>query len=43
MAELPAHERTPMGPSAILMDGIPRRSLGADSIQPEPESMAAFS
>ena len=43
IAELPAHDRTPMGPSAILIAGIPSRSMGADSIQPDPESMVAFS
>ena len=43
IAELPIQERTPMGPSAILMAGMPRRSIGADSIQPEPASMVAFS
>jgi hypothetical protein len=43
MAELPAHERTPIGPSAILIAGIPSRSIGADSIHPDPESMVAFS
>ena len=43
MAELPYQDRTPMGPSAILMAGMPRRSMGLDSIQPEPASMEAFS
>jgi len=42
-AELPIHERTPIGPSAILMAGIPRRGMGVDSIHPEPASMEAFS
>src|SRR5580704_16525211 len=42
-AELPYHARTPIGPSAILMAGMPRRSMGIDSIQPEPASMDAFS
>src|SRR5579863_9536039 len=43
IAELPVQERTPIGPSAILIAGMPRRGMGADSIQPEPESMVAFS
>src|SRR5580704_17934246 len=42
-AELPYHARTPRGPSAILMAGIPSRSIGMDSIQPEPASIDAFS
>ena len=42
-AELPCHDRTPMGPSAILMAGMPRRALGWLSIHPEPASMTAFS
>src|SRR6266700_6844154 len=43
IAELPAQERTPVGPSAILIAGIPNRAIGADSIHPEPESIVAFS
>src|ERR1700759_130469 len=43
IAELPAQERTPMGPSAIFIEGMPRRWIAADSIQPEPASMVAFS
>ena len=43
IAELPAQERTPSGPSAILIAGIPRRGIGVDSIQPEPASIDAFS
>src|SRR3954463_13363261 len=43
IAELPIQERTPIGPSAILIPGIPRRGMEADSIQPEPASMVAFS
>ncbi len=39
MAELPSQERTPRGPSAILMAGMPRRATGMDSIHPEPASM----
>src|ERR1700679_3040840 len=42
-AELPAHDRTPNGPSAILIAGIPSRSIGMDSIQPDPASIEAFS
>src|SRR5579863_7178323 len=42
-AELPYHARTPRGPSAILMAGMPSRSMGMDSIHPEPASMEAFS
>ena len=30
-------------PSAILIAGIPSRTIGADSIQPDPESIVAFS
>ena len=43
IAELPIHERTPIGPSAILIAGMPSRSIGADSIQPDPDSIVAFS
>src|SRR3569833_2236767 len=43
IAELPIHERTPRGPSAILIARIPRRGIEADSIQPEPASIVAFS
>ena len=43
IAELPAQERTPSGPSAILIAGIPSRGIGVDSIQPEPASIDAFS
>ena len=41
--ELPAHERTPRGPSAILIAGIPKRGIGIDSIHPEPATIDAFS
>src|SRR5689334_25343864 len=42
-AEEPAQLRTPIGPSAILIAGMPRRALGWLSIQPEPASIAARS
>ena len=42
-AEEPVQLRTPIGPSAILIAGMPRRSMGELSIQPEPASMRAFS
>ena len=43
VAEEPAQLRTPIGPSAILMAGMPRRALEWLSIQPAPLSISALS
>src|SRR5689334_19687127 len=43
MADEPVQFRTPIGPSAILIAGIPRRATGLLSIQPLPLSISAFS
>jgi hypothetical protein len=42
-ADEPVQRRMPMGPSAILICGMPRRGTPVLSIQPEPASMATFS
>src|ERR1700677_1668573 len=43
IAELPRQDLIPIGPSAILIGGIPSRGMAALSIHPAPLNMLALS